>query len=254
MRETGGWRLTKCVGRHRLFCPTHNFFAHPLVNNGIPSPLLIALFHGRERHITSKVSPYWLGFWSTTLTTTIILVLNIVAIFPSQTCDLCPPGRARGRGWLVQRHSCQQRLLSRIYFPSPSKTFPKVKPWPCLEIGLKAAALWEIFEDQQPMQMHFFIKKLSCSCLCGFRTLALDVDPNIILYHQSSVCHIINFCWTLIRVLSLLFHQKLAGCVAVVALHQLIPPKSPALMCQLFRKWHWQKVPPIFHSNLTTQA
>ena len=30
----------------------------PLVNNGIPFPLLIALFHGLERQITSKVSPY----------------------------------------------------------------------------------------------------------------------------------------------------------------------------------------------------
>ena len=49
-------RLTKCVGRHRLFCPTHNFFA-PRVNNGIPCPLLIALFQGRERNIASEVSP-----------------------------------------------------------------------------------------------------------------------------------------------------------------------------------------------------
>ena len=50
--------LTKCVGRHRLFCPTHNFFA-PRVNNGIPCPLLIALFHGRERNIASELSPYY---------------------------------------------------------------------------------------------------------------------------------------------------------------------------------------------------
>lgn len=50
--------LTKCVERHRLFCPTHNFFA-PRVNNGIPCPLLIALFHGRERNIASELSPYY---------------------------------------------------------------------------------------------------------------------------------------------------------------------------------------------------
>ena len=45
------------------------------------------------------------------------------------------------------------------------------------------------------------------------------------------------------RVLLLLFQLKLVGCVAVVALHHLIPPKSPALMCQLLgngtdRKFH----------------
>ena len=89
---------------------------------------------------------------------------------------LARPGR--GKSWLVQRHSCQ-RLLSRISFPSPSKTFLKVKPWPCrlrvgFDIGLKGAALSQERGIFSNIGTAINANALLDIRLCGYRPLAFD--------------------------------------------------------------------------------
>ena len=124
--------LTKCVERHRLFCPTHNFFA-PRVNNGIPCPLLIALFHGRERNIASpyyfeptSILDYFKGVqrWLNKCFGRVCqynfgrISLSFSNLWPEEKVDWF-------KGILVSDSSSFE-------FPLPAlRTFPKVKSWPC---------------------------------------------------------------------------------------------------------------------------